>query len=1521
MTISSILESLKAGCLSPEQAFQNIREIRRRSAMSEGQKGLWMLQKLVPEMAAYNLPICLRIFRQVDAHVLRKAFEWVLDQTPVLADSIVEREGIPCREISHRDGSYFLENDVSELSDDELRAYLKRITRLPFRLERGPLLRVELLKHRQSSILLIVIHHIAFDAGSIIPFLEGLFQTYQRILSGDPIVTDPLPPTYADFVAWERDKLTASTASMHSSFWKEYLAGAPPFIEWATARPQDVSEQYEGRTLSRRLSERTKGDVIDFCKNHQITPAVFFLGVFKLVIAAYSGEREIVVGVSTTTRPTFSYMRTIGYFVNMIPVRAVIARDRHFAEFIHNLQLNMAECLDHSAYPFAAIVRDINPARAENRAPIFQVSYTYQSLIENRTSGGADPTLFEFVEGLHQEGEYEIALDVSSVNSEIIASLKYNPYMFDETQVIGMADLYATLIESVLGASNRTIGELPTLSPRDRQALADWNSTETSFSCPGTIPELVSCQVERSPSAIAVECGETRLTYKELEDRSDFCARLLRDRAGPQSFVGVYIERSADMIVALLGVLKAGAAYVPLDIEHPIERQRHVIAQSGISTIITQFSLVPALRTLTDDSLNVIPMEEVMSVDQPGVVSARAELDRDAPAYLMYTSGSTGTPKGVIVPHKAFVNVLLSMNALCGLDANDRLLALTTLSFDIAGFELFGPLIAGACCVVCSVDTARDPGELRDEIRRSKPTVMQGTPTLWSMLFRSGWKSDPGLKMICGGEPLPSGLRERFTNSDGEAWNFYGPTETTIWSTAWKIERHGAIRIGKPLANTKVFVVNGDRQLVPIGSPGEILIAGDGLALGYHNMPDLTAERFLIDQSVAGGKLYKTGDHGRWLPDGTLQHLGRMDDQIKLRGYRIELGEIEAHLSRHPAIRDCAVVTSGDEEEKRLVAVYVPVSHQKGTVDSRQLRRYLDSKIPGYMVPSSFVEAASLPLSPNGKIDRRALVKWASEEQRQPSSDNDDVTTKIIEVWKSVLGADEVLLDDSFFEIGGNSMLALAAASRIASALGQEFGVDKIFRYVTVRAICQHLRGERRIKGSALFKRRSSGQGSNGSRRPEYLEESVAIVGISCQFPGASDQQEFWHNLIEERNCAEVLSDAQLLAAGVPENVYRHPRYVRSRLAIERGDRPNDGPLGLSGAERELMDPQLRLLLQHSMNVCKDAGYSAHELSDTAVVISTSNNFHRMLSRGRMVRDPGMQGELNYDDWLWSQSGATPTMISYKLGFEGPSYSVHSNSSSGLVALHLAHQSLMRRETRCALVGAASVSPITIAGYLHQEGSVFSPTGCVRPFDEWADGMVIGEGVAAILLKRTVDALDDNDNIYAILRGGAVNNDGKSRPAYQIPGINGQVKVVQAALQAADVNPATISYVEAHATGTKLGDFIEFNSLSEAFREYTDKVQFCGLGSVSGNIGHVDTASGLAGTIKVALSLHNGEVPATINFNSPNQNIHIGDSPFYFLDKPTKLPTRNYPARAAVSSFGVGGTNAHLIFEAAPPRG
>ena len=469
MIISEILESLRAGDLSTEQALQSIRKIRRRSAMSEGQKGLWILQQFVPEMAAYNLPICLRIFRQVDASVLRKAVEYVLDQNSVLADSIVERDGHPRREISRRDGSYFQENDVSDLSNGELLSYLKRSIRVPFCLERGPLMRVELLKHKQCSILLIVIHHIAFDAGSVKPFLEELFQAYQ-LTPGDSSIGGPPPPAYADFVAWERQNLTDSNAAIHSAFWKNYLAGAPPFIKWAMARPLNEVQQYEGRTLSQQISEKTKDSVIRFCTRHQITAAVFFLGIFKLVIAAYSGEHEIVVGVSTTTRPDFSFMRTIGYFVNMVPVRAHIPKDSSFVEFIRKLQLNMAECLDHLAYPFAAIVRSVNPARVPHRAPIFQVSYTYQSQIEDRISAGANSTasLFEFVEGLHQEGEYELALEVSSIDSGFLFSLKHNPHLFHETQVAGMTDLYVTLIEYVLEASDKVIRELPTLSSRDR---------------------------------------------------------------------------------------------------------------------------------------------------------------------------------------------------------------------------------------------------------------------------------------------------------------------------------------------------------------------------------------------------------------------------------------------------------------------------------------------------------------------------------------------------------------------------------------------------------------------------------------------------------------------------------------------------------------------------------------------------------------------------------------------------------------------------------------------------------------------------------------------------------------------------------------------------------------------------------------------------------------------------------------------------------------------------------------------
>ena len=658
-----------------------------------------------------------------------------------------------------------------------------------------------------------------------------------------------------------------------------------------------------------------------------------------------------------------------------------------------------------------------------------------------------------------------------------------------------------------------------------------------------------------------------------------------------------------------------------------------------------------------------------------------------------------------------------------------------------------------------------------------------------------------------------------------------------------------------------------------------------------------------------------------------------MDEQVKVRGFRIELGEIERRLLAHPQISECVVIvkeqttdTNRPAEHKQLVAFYVP--HQPGAVEARQLRAHLRDSLPDYMMPAVFAEQASIPLTPSGKIDRKALsaCEVAPRGGEAAAAPQSELEAKVLAIWKGVLNTDRVGVEDGFFDVGGDSILLVAVADRIKRELAPRLTVTDLFKYSTVRLISNHIAATTVAENASEPERDPevnrgiaiASASLLASAAPTYLAESLAIIGISCQFPDAPNHRTFWENLRQGRAAGRFFSEAELREAGLAEALIRDPHFVPLQITIEDKDCFDPAFFHISRRDAALMDPQARLLLLHSWKALEDAGYRPDQVPETGVFMSAGNTLYQAAWLHQPPGNPKvMASSEEYVAWMFAQGGTIPTLISHKLGLRGPSLFLHTNCSSSLVGLHAAYQSLKLNEVELALVGAALVFPTNQLGYLHRDDLNFSSDGRCKPFDATADGMVGGEGVAVVALKRAVDAMRDRDHIYALVRGIGVNNDGADKVGFYAPSVNGQARVIQKVLESTGIDPASIGYVEAHGTGTRLGDPIELSALTEVYQRYTDKKQFCGIGSVKSNIGHLDTAAGLAGCIKVALSLYYGEIPPSIHFERPNPAIDFANSPFYVVDRLRTWDSAT-PRRAALSSFGIGGTNGHAILEQGP---
>ncbi|MEX3547624.1 MAG: amino acid adenylation domain-containing protein [Burkholderia sp.] len=1483
--------------------------------LSEAQRGLWFLQKSHPRMGAYNVPLCLRLSSRVSRERMREAGAWLLRRWPMLGASVGRVDGRlvmqaqPGRELAWH------EHHVSDWSEVQRLSWLGDRLAEPFDLDSGPLLRACWLGGEADggSRLLLVIHHLVIDARSVGVLLAGLRKTYEDLEAGRGLDGAVDGSAYGAFAATEAGRLSGADGSGCLGYWREQLAGAPSNLGLPLDRPRGAVPSFQGRTLRRELPAALSASLQAHTERNGVYPSTLLLAVFQGLLSRHAGRDEVVVGMAMDERDAAS-AGLVGMFVNMLPVRARGLGRRSFGEDVQALQRQLVDAMAH-AYPFPALVRDLGLSGGD-ASPLFQAAFLYQDTLDIDALAEVEDWTWE--EALYQEGEYDLVLEVRSGRQGHALYFKYDPSLWNESTIKRWLGHYLHLLEGVLADPQRRLGEHELRGEEELARLAGWQGEARDWALT-PVPALFARQATANPQAWAVSDEQRRWRYADLAAHSASVAQRLRAQGfGSGSIVGVCQGRSPWLLASLLGIWQAGAAYVPLDPAYPAERLRYMLEDSGAGVVLSDAVHLAQVQALAE----WLP---VWAADELEPTSSSVLLPMPEPedlAYVLYTSGSTGRPKGVRISHGALSNFLQSMAETPGLQAGDRLLAVTTISFDIAGLELYLPLIGGGECVLCPAEVSRDGRRLKTEVERVRPNLMQATPATWSMLFHAGWRNAQGLKVLCGGEALPARLKQRFDEIGTTVWNLYGPTETTIWSTLAKLDANESIHIGQPIANTQAYVLDEAGHEQPIGIEGELYLGGAGLAQGYHGQPERTSQAF-IDHAF--GRLYKTGDLARWRADGRLEHRGRSDQQVKVNGHRVEPGEIEAVLEQSGLVKQAVVVLREGAHGSQLAAWCVPtnVTHGGDTwldpVQVQALQAQLRDRVPAYMQPSIWLGTVALPETPNGKIDRQALRARALPAQQSAgkspireanrSTVREDLESRLRALWAEVLERPTVGRDERFLEAGGNSVAAVLLAERIQAVFGQVFGVAQVFAHTSVAAQAAYLdelRSLSRLEGGAA----DSSSHEPVASATDIAEDALAIIGIACHFPGAENHRAFWHNLRTGHDSARLFSPEALRAAGVPERLIADPQYVPVQYSIEGKAEFDAEFFNLSPRTAALMDPQYRLLLQQAWAAIEDAGYTPEAIPDTGVFMSASFSAYQA-----RLQDPrAVEAGDRYVAWLMSQGGSLPTLLSYQLGLTGPSLFVQTNCSSFLSAMAAARRSLLARESRLALVGAATLFAEERHGYLREPGLNFSSDGHCRTFDAGADGMVSGEGGGVILLKRAREAMADGDHIYALLRGIAVNNDGADKAGFYAPSVRGQSEVIEQALRQARIDPARIGYVEAHGTGTRLGDPIEVTALSETYRRHTQVTQYCAIGSVKSNLGHLDTAAGLAGCIKLALSLQHGEIPPTLHYQQPNPAIDFATSPFYVAERLQAWPPG--PRLAGLSAFGIGGTNTHAILEA-----
>jgi amino acid adenylation domain-containing protein len=931
--------------------------------LSAGQTGLYILQKLHPAMSAYNVPLCFRINADIDGRLLATAWDQVMEQFPILTARVIEQDGALYQRLDDSCRTTLQQRAVDFADDAQLLAFLQTQAKQPFDLNRGPLTRIQLfIRGRQKPILLLTVHHIVFDGASAVTVLTTLLDCYRRLSEGKTARLSQQVHGYHEFVAWEEAMLASAEGAAHARYWRRQLDGELPAFELVPGGSRLPSAGFEGQTLVDELPEDLGRLVHQLSKAQGLPPSVIFLALFQLLLHRYSDQDDIIVGMPVLGRAAQQFAAEVGYFINMVPLRAHCGTPIKLIDFLRKVQGTMMDALYHSSYPFPLMVEGVRSRRSE-QSPIFRVSYAYQNFANAAEFVSLlQQQMFqlEFVTGVFQEGDFELGLEIyETPASSFVVHLKYDPELYPRDTISRFFEHYCALLSAVCADPGRYVHEYPILTEREkRKLLVDFNATGTE-SPQKCIHELFIEQVAHHPENTAVVCGDEQLTYRQLHQKSrDLALYLQSEGVEPDRLVGVRMERSLEMVVALLGVLQAGGAYIPLDPREPAERLARILHDSQAAVVMTEERLQQ--------------IGERVAVLKAGHVSLQRGVRPHDLAYVIYTSAATGQSRGVEVTHRSLVNLLSSMRQKPGITQDDTLLAVAGPSSDLAALELYLPLCSGARLVLASREASSDGARLLAELRSSGATMLQATPATWRLLLDAGWRGEPKLTALCAGEPLPRDLADALLETGCAVWNLWGSAETAICSGIARVE-HGSspVPLGSPIGNTQIYIVDRYKFPQPPGLPGELHVAGEGLARGYRHDPEATEQAFVGNPFTPGTRMHKTGDRARWRDDGSIELLDRNSRQA---------GEIESWLNQHPKIDNSAVFARGRD----LVALYqAKDTHPDGLIrlPADELRGHMSRVLPASMVPATFISVPAIPLDRNGRIDRRVLPAILRKQQ------------------------------------------------------------------------------------------------------------------------------------------------------------------------------------------------------------------------------------------------------------------------------------------------------------------------------------------------------------------------------------------------------------------------------------------------------------------------------------------------------------------------------------------------------------
>jgi amino acid adenylation domain-containing protein len=1043
----------------------------KRISKSEGplsffQESLWFLQHFDPQSNAYNASYLYQFLNGTDRILLERSLNEIVRRNEIFRTVFPDRSGVPVQIIQDFVPFSIPYFDYASLSHDNQEYALKKYTSeyagKPYDLENGPIARFAIFHFSQNEdYLFFGIHHIGFDAWSEQIFLKKLSSIYSEFQVGIELNTLESTITYLDYAFWQKDWLQDETLSVYLEHWISKLPEIPPVLNLPEKSERPALQTYEGDSSSFTIPAETAAHIKQFCRKERLTPFQFFLTVYAVLLQRYSGEDNIVIGCPFANRPKPEFENIIGAFLNTLPLRLDLSGNPGIRSLAAQIRSTMFDALTWQALPFEKLVAKLSPDRDLSRTPLYQIVINMRNVPKRQP--GNDPDLYiKRIRLDHEPAQFDLSLDINEIEDTWEFVFQYNVDIFEASIIQQMVTHFQNLLGEMISQTDHTINELQMLSPAERQRIVvEWNNTARPYPDNLCVHQLIEVAAAKFPEKNAVIFKQNHLTYRQLTEKANQVARVLQSMgAGPEVPVGIILNRSAELVVAILGVLKSGSPYVPIDTNYPKQRQEYIISDSGMKILITEPN---PPESGYPDGVGILhmgdPRIQSSLKSHPAVENV---VTPDNLAYIIYTSGSTGVPKGVEICHKSLVNNLLATIEKTHLSSEDLTLMASSPSFDQSVLTILAPLCVGASEVVASQDEVYNVNLLKNLLNEMPISWTNVTPAAWQMLIDAGWMGKPGLKLCTGGEQMTPKLTDQLIQRSKAVYNLYGPTEATIQCLIGQLSKELPVTVGRPLANYQIYILDPGRNPVPIGVTGELFIGGVGLARGYHNLADLTNEKFIENpfDPNRSSRLYATGDLARFLEDGNIEILGRNDYQVKIHGYRIETGEIESILLDHPGVKQAVVIPREDPTGNKILVAYVIPVHGNQP-DAQDLREFLSRKLPMVMIPSVFTFLEEFPLSHSGKIDRNSFPEPEMEDFGADEADDlpgDELEKKLVEIWQEVLHIQPIGVNASFFELGGQSLMAIRLFYRIEESFGIKLSLAVLFQDPTIKGLAARIR-------------------------------------------------------------------------------------------------------------------------------------------------------------------------------------------------------------------------------------------------------------------------------------------------------------------------------------------------------------------------------------------------------------------------------------------------------------------------------